>query len=99
MKTLLIESGYTAQGIERFISVIESVLPHTPGNWAFVGTEEKLSFISKNKTTIESYINESRPAFTEEEQSLPFNFHDEKLAAKNIRYSELRSAEQTLRIF
>lgn len=99
MKNLMVEAGFTEQGIEKFISTVESVLPHVPGNWNFISIEKKLDFIQKNKTTIERYINDAKPVFTNEENALPFNFDDDKIEAKNKKYAEIRSAEQTLRMF
>jgi hypothetical protein len=105
MKNLMVEAGFTEQGIEKFISTIESVLPHTPGNWNFISVDEKLSFVSKNKEIIESYINNSKPEFSDEENNgFPAIFSENdklrnRVQQKNNRYVELRSAEQTLRMF
>jgi hypothetical protein len=105
MKTLMINAGFTEQGIAKFISTIESILPHMPGNWNFIGTNEKLSFIAKNKITIKNYIDSSKPIFTNEEnEGFPAIFNDDEKSRnraieKNNRFVELRSADQTLRMF
>ncbi len=101
----MIEAVFTEKGIEKFISTIESVLPHLPGNWNMIDTKDKLNFISKNKTTIESYINSSKPVFTNEEsEGFPAIFSDDdelrnRVTEKNNRYVDLRSADQILRMF
>lgn len=105
MKSILINAGYTEQGIQKFIDTIESVLPHLPGNWNFIGVDAKLTFISKNKATIADYVKSEFPEFTEEETNgFPAIFsEDEELSKrvieKNERYLAVRSADQTLRIF
>lgn len=105
MKTLeMIEAGFTEKGIQNFINTIESVLPHMPGNWTFISADEKLSFISKNKPSIEGYVKSAFPEFTEDENSgFPAIFNEDeelrKMASeKNERYLALRSADQTLRM-
>lgn len=97
MKTLLIESGYTEKGIERFLYIIESAMPHMPGNWAFMSIEQKLSFIYKNKERVNSYIMNTMPVHLDHEMSIEMMFND-TVVEKNMRYKELKSAELTLRI-
>jgi len=88
------ENGFTDGGIKNLIRVIESVMPHLPGNWEFINTDSKLEFISNNKVTIEGYINSNKPNLPIQE--MPFDFLNSDDAK---RLNELQSASTAIRTY
>lgn len=98
MKTRKLKrAGFTEAGILNFIRVVESTLPHLPGNWDFIDSEKKLSFISKNKEMISKSIQAAMPGFSEEENEA-FAWFNTTDPAKIKRLDELQSASQALAI-
>lgn len=87
--------GFTENGIEKFLAVIESSLPHTPGNWGFMRANEKLQIISKYKFHIEKYLKKAKPVFTDAECEAIAWFSTTD-ANKIKRLNDIQSASQTL---
>jgi hypothetical protein len=99
MKTLeMNQIGFTEKGIETFLNTIESVLPNAPGNWNFIDFESKLNFVTKNKETIESYLQGAKPKFSDEE-SEAFNWFNNTDELKIKRLNEVQAAIQAIRMF
>jgi hypothetical protein len=99
MKTLEMNKlGFSDNGIINFVNVIESVLPHTPGNWEFITIEDKLNFISNNKNLILNYLENSKPKFSNNELD-PENWFIDTDENKIKMLNELQSAISTLRSY
>lgn len=98
MKTnKLKKAGFTENGISNFIRVVESTLPHVPGDWDFIDDERRLSFISNNKEMVSKYLQAAKPVFSDEEEDA-YNWFNTTDPQKIKRLNEIQAAIKAFEI-
>ena len=100
IESSLLEAGFTPEGVNKFIRTIESVMPHMPGNWVFLNTNDKLFWISRHNQIITEYLEKAKPEYEDWEpgNALEF-FSDPERCTKARRLNDIQSAESTIRSY